>query len=221
MNHFTMNPTPAPTATTPTPATTEATKPTPTPTPTTPTPPTPGAATHPLQLATDGAGCLYDIKARELAQGVPDDLRAGFEAMAAVRLAGRLMHLGMERWADRFGLSDGRMQAMFRLLKSPDNRLAMSELATELNVSPRNITGLIDHLERDGLVARQPDPIDRRSIQAVLTPEGRRLMSGLWRDTIARQAPVARQFTEDELATLRELCLRLVKYMSEAQEDKR
>jgi DNA-binding MarR family transcriptional regulator len=36
-----------------------------------------------------------------------------------------------------------------------------------------NITQLIDRLEADRLVLRAPDPVDRRSIRAELTEEGR------------------------------------------------
>src|SRR6266853_654254 len=50
---------------------------------------------------------------------------------------------------------------------------ALGDLADELDSTPRNITGLVDHLERDGLVERVPDPQDRRSVRARLTPAGR------------------------------------------------
>lgn len=202
MQHFTMNPPPE----TPTNAQIEQTAHVPT------------DPRH--RLATDPAtGRVYDLRARQLAEGLPAELRPAMEALAAVRLAGRLMHLNMERWADRFGLSEGRLQVLFRLLKAADNRLAMNQLAFECSVSPRNITGLIDQLEKAGLAERRPDPNDRRSIQAVLTPEGKTLMSSLWQDTMAHQAPLAGQFTEQELTTLRDLCLRLAQHMERAAEE--
>jgi DNA-binding MarR family transcriptional regulator len=37
-----------------------------------------------------------------------------------------------------------------------------------------NITQLVDRLEGDGLVERQPDPNDRRARLATLTPAGRK-----------------------------------------------
>lgn len=45
-------------------------------------------------------------------------------------------------------------------------------LATALDVSPRNITGLVDGLERDGFVAREPHPSDRRAMLVMLTARG-------------------------------------------------
>ena len=42
-------------------------------------------------------------------------------------------------------------------------------LASALNVSPRNVTGLVDALEASGYVARTPHPEDRRAILVTLT----------------------------------------------------
>lgn len=39
-------------------------------------------------------------------------------------------------------------------------------------VSRANITGLVDRLERDGLVYREADPRDRRSLRAKITAQG-------------------------------------------------
>lgn len=50
--------------------------------------------------------------------------------------------------------------------------MALSELAARQNCVRSNITQLVDRLEDDGLVRREPDPADRRGVRAVLTPEG-------------------------------------------------
>jgi DNA-binding MarR family transcriptional regulator len=47
-----------------------------------------------------------------------------------------------------------------------------SVLAAEFGFAPRTITELVDTLERDGLVTRQPDPTDRRALLVALTSEG-------------------------------------------------
>jgi DNA-binding MarR family transcriptional regulator len=51
--------------------------------------------------------------------------------------------------------------------------LALKELAEACNCTRATITGLIDSLENKGLVRRDPNPNDRRSLLAVLTSEGR------------------------------------------------
>ena len=45
----------------------------------------------------------------------------------------------------------------------------MSALKEELGVSATNITAMVDSLERDGLVTRQPHPYDRRATIIALT----------------------------------------------------
>jgi DNA-binding MarR family transcriptional regulator len=39
------------------------------------------------------------------------------------------------------------------------------------------MTGLVDTLERDGYVKREPDPTDRRTISVILTAKGERFLS--------------------------------------------
>ena len=51
----------------------------------------------------------------------------------------------------------------------------LSALADLLTIVPRSATQVVDALEAQGLVARQPDPDDRRATCVVATPEGERL----------------------------------------------
>ena len=50
----------------------------------------------------------------------------------------------------------------------------MNEVADKLHCDPSNVTGIVDRLERRGLVTRRQLETDRRVKQLVLTPEGRR-----------------------------------------------
>jgi DNA-binding MarR family transcriptional regulator len=50
--------------------------------------------------------------------------------------------------------------------------LRMSELSERLMVSGGNVTGIVDQLEREGLVARTPCPGDRRALTVKLTETG-------------------------------------------------
>lgn len=49
----------------------------------------------------------------------------------------------------------------------------MTELSRHLMVSNGNLTGVVDRLERDGLVERRPSQTDRRVLHLALTPSGR------------------------------------------------
>jgi len=52
-------------------------------------------------------------------------------------------------------------------------RLRMGDLAEDLGITARTITTLVDALEREGLLARLPDPIDRRATLLALTEKAR------------------------------------------------
>src|SRR5262249_250437 len=48
-------------------------------------------------------------------------------------------------------------------------RLRMKDVAEDLGIRARTVTTLVDALEREGLLARLPDPTDRRAILLELT----------------------------------------------------
>jgi DNA-binding MarR family transcriptional regulator len=90
----------------------------------------------------------------------------------------------------------------------------MGDLAEMLDITPRTVTGLVDNLERDGLVKRLDDPNDRRSVYAEITEQGRERVKALWREAGGIQAAVTRGLNDSELIQLRHLCLRLIQAMS-------
>jgi len=69
------------------------------------------------------------------------------------------------------GLTPARFQVLQVL--SVEGSVSMVELADRLSVTKRNITTLVDGLEKDGLALRQPHPTDRRSKLVSLTDSGR------------------------------------------------
>jgi DNA-binding MarR family transcriptional regulator len=159
------------------------------------------------ELARDDQGKLYDQTFRALMGPLNVDT-AAIEALSALRMAGRSLMLLQERWAEQHHLSSGRLGVMFRLMRCGDT--ALGDLAEGLDSTPRNITGLVDHLERDGLVERIPDPDDRRSVRARLTEKGREKINGIWKEGMAHQYALAGGLDKEELAQLRHLCLTLV-----------
>ena len=166
---------------------------------------------------TDANGFLYDPHIREILARSGRKVDAGTEALASVRILAKKMHALMERWADHYGLSEGRFQILMRLNHQTDGRLTMGDLAEMLDVSPRTVTGLVDNLERDGLVKRVDDPGDRRTVHAELTDQGRERVKALWRGAAAGQEQLTRGFSEAELVQLRHLCLRLMQAMGVAE----
>ncbi|MFB4315737.1 MarR family winged helix-turn-helix transcriptional regulator [Actinomadura sp. 21ATH] len=96
-----------------------------------------------------------------------DDRLADELMELAFRLAGRI-RTGIDRTATGLDLPPAQAQALMHL-RSP---APMRELADIMACDASNVTGIVDGLERRGLVQRRPDPRDRRVKNLVLTEEG-------------------------------------------------
>ncbi len=72
------------------------------------------------------------------------------------------------------GLPLTHYEVLLYLESAPGHRLRMAELASSVLLSQSGVTRLVDRLERDGLVAREPCPDDKRGLLAALTPAGLR-----------------------------------------------
>lgn len=71
-------------------------------------------------------------------------------------------------------------------------------LAEQAGVTRATMTGLIDTLEKDGLVVRQPDAQDRRTIHVGLTRAGRKMLDRMLPDYFQRVADILRPLSEAE-----------------------
>ncbi len=171
-------------------------------------------------LATDRAGHLYDSHFRRALHAsrrpLSEKEMRTVEAMTALRQTARLTRQLMDRWAEKHGLSEGRLHVLFTLASAPDHKLPLGELAEQLDVTPRNITGLIDHLERDGLVERLDDSEDRRLTYARLTLAGGKRLENMRGQGLEWQLRIAAGLSTEELEQLRHACLRLIENMTGA-----
>ncbi|MER7330277.1 MULTISPECIES: MarR family transcriptional regulator [unclassified Micromonospora] len=92
---------------------------------------------------------------------------------------GRLLvvagHVTGQRWnrylAEEHGLTQAGMATLMTLAEHGE--LPHRTVAERCFVRPATLTGIVDTLERDGLVERQRDETDRRSVKLALTPAGR------------------------------------------------
>jgi DNA-binding MarR family transcriptional regulator len=81
----------------------------------------------------------------------------------------------------RFDTTLARFDYLAQLYRNRDG-LKMRDLSRFLMVTGGNVTGLTDDLERDGLVAREGSPTDRRAWIVRLTPKGRRSFESMARE---------------------------------------
>ena len=77
-------------------------------------------------------------------------------------------------------LSPARVRVLWELQHG--GPMTQQALATRLEVSARNVTGLVDALEDGGYVSRSPHPSDRRATIVSLTASARRRMREMQRE---------------------------------------
>jgi DNA-binding MarR family transcriptional regulator len=99
---------------------------------------------------------------------------------------------------------------LVQLAEAPGHRLRMTELADRVLLSRSGLTRLIDRLERDGLVRREPVADDARGMFAVLTTAGTdRLRAATQVHLPGIGEHFVRRFNRAELARLGQLLGRL------------
>lgn len=95
------------------------------------------------------------------------DFRTPLDSVAAFYLG---MHRAMDRLMKANGASFARTKLLLFIRRHDPVRSA--DIAEAFGHAPRTITEAIDGLERDGLVRRDPDPLDRRAKRISITPAG-------------------------------------------------
>lgn len=105
-------------------------------------------------------------------------------------------------------ISQGRFMVLMLLLNKLTNcphPRTPAELADLAHVTRATMTGLVDTLERDGLVKREPDPNDRRMMSVTLTPKGQALLETILPPHFQRMASLMSPLSETERKTLVDL----------------
>lgn len=95
------------------------------------------------------------------------------------------------------GLSSAQGGVLF-LLEREDGSL-MGHLAQVLDLAPSAISGLIDRMQKAGLVTRRPCPVDGRAQRVWLTEAGRVQLPALKEQVRSVNALLQEGFSRDEL----------------------
>ncbi len=115
-------------------------------------------------------------------------------------------------------ISQGRFTVMMLLLDKIENcpqPRTPAELADMAGVARATMTGLIDTLERDALVKRAPDPVDRRMMSICLTAKGEALMHTILPAHFQIMAKLMAPLSEAERKTLVRLLTKVLQCAGE------
>lgn len=87
--------------------------------------------------------------------------------------------------------------------------IAQRDLALALRIQPSNLVALLDHLEERQLLAREPDPVDRRRHRVELTVAGRRAVKRGREATRRAEGELLGPLSPEERREFRTLLVRL------------
>jgi DNA-binding MarR family transcriptional regulator len=119
-----------------------------------------------------------------------------------INVLGRLMKRALYLRLVKVGVTPTQWTALMCLWEQ--DGLSFTELGNRLHFDHPTVTGVIDRMEREKLVKRRRDYIDRRVVKVFLTPKGKELKSviagaGEDVDKMAKS-----DLSNDELAFLRQ-----------------
>lgn len=136
--------------------------------------------------------------------------------ISSISVGGRIgrvaLHLGKIRDAvfSPHKINAGESDVLAALWREgPPYELSPGGLLASVTISSGGMTGRIDRLERAGLVARRPDPDDRRGVLVRLTATGAELTGQLIKSYLTEQKRYVSVLTPAELERLERLLRKL------------
>lgn len=110
----------------------------------------------------------------------------------------------------RHGLQPDEFDVLATLRRSgAPYRLTPTQLRGSMMITSATVTHRLDKLEQRGLVARRPDPSDRRGLLVGLTDEGRELVDRALDDHVANEHDLLAGLTPRDRELLADLLRRL------------
>ena len=101
------------------------------------------------------------------------------ESLLNIIYTGTLISWASFRYFQGSGLTDAQFNVLVQLKNAGGRSLSQSTLGRRLVVNKADMTGIIDRLERAGLVVRRPHPDDRRVHMVAMTDKGGRTVDDL------------------------------------------
>jgi DNA-binding MarR family transcriptional regulator len=132
-----------------------------------------------------------------------------------IRLLG-LVERVMQPYFARFGISGSQWGVLRNLHRAEEQQqpsLRLTDLSERLLIRPPSVTGVVDRLERSGLVVRDGSPTDLRAKCVHLTEKGRQLVDQILSVHGAQIEAVMEGLSREEQAELHRLLSRLSQHL--------
>lgn len=109
-----------------------------------------------------------------------------------------------------YNQSLSRFEILEALSQIEDDWLPVGQLAKQLPDPSGNISGLLDRMEKEGIIVRQLSPDDRRSFQVGLTEDGKQLYKKMVWDYNTWIASAMEEISTEERTVLMSLLERMI-----------
>lgn len=149
---------------------------------------------------------IRDLPTRKNLIDMADKVRAldvsAVETMLLfIRVATNVYHEIYDRLL-KYGLSQGKFKILMILFNDNESAFLPSELADKACITRATVTGLLDGLERDGIVERRIHPNDRRMVMTRITEKGIGLLQEVLPDHFIRISQLMSNLSEKDRETL-------------------
>jgi len=114
-----------------------------------------------------------------------------------IRLLRNMLNARSIAASEPFGLPTGSLTIMALIAQNPGS--SQVELAEYAGITGPSLVGIVDELERRGLVQRERSKEDRRRNMLVVTDKGERTMSALFADVRHIEDPIKEELSAEEL----------------------
>lgn len=98
------------------------------------------------------------------------------EAVQSLRRIVKALHDYSTSVEQQIGLTGPQLWALWELSRA--GSMSLKALSAKMHLDPSTVTGVVDRLQRQDLLARTPDPKDRRRVILSLTEAGARRLKG-------------------------------------------
>lgn len=135
---------------------------------------------------------------KKFAERYPDaNIDQVLQFLTFLRIASDLSN-GLDLFLGSYDLLQGRWWVLLLLMREDDLSSVPSKLAEQAGVSRATMTGLLNGLQRDGLVSRVTDKADRRQSRVRLTKKGQKKLDEVMPDYYQRLNQLMSVFSKTE-----------------------
>lgn len=151
---------------------------------------------------------------KKLYEDNPDEVST-IKVLSMLDKTADLVQQIFDKFYKKFKLSKTQFSALYRIYLTGDEGITLSILGDQMFVTRANITSLVDRMVARGLIKRIINENDRRSIKAVITNEGKKILESVLPDNQVFSSEILKCLTSEEKKDFYELLLKVHKELTE------